>query len=132
MWLQRVELRSPRQTGEALEQSGFASRIGCLGALFVDEKCGLICAETIEPNQQTSGHSLAHVILRLASGYHASGLIMATNDLNNRVARSPNVRELTMKLYHMGNAINVPLLDHVVLTSCGWKSMFTTSEAERF
>lgn len=132
IWLQRVELRSLRQIADVLEPSGFASRLSCLSALFVDEKCGLICAETIDPKRHWDINETTHFILKLASGYHASALILATNDLAGGFASSKIVRDLTLKLYHKGDAINVPLLDHVVLTVAGWQSMFTPHDDQRF
>lgn len=131
IWLQRVELRSPRQIGQMLERSGFASRTGAMSAIFVDEKCGLICAETIDRKTHKNNNHTAHVVLRLASGYHASAVILATNDLSGCLASSKSIRELIIKLYQTGDAINVPLLDYVSLTESGWQSMFTPNDAER-
>ena len=132
IWLERVELRSPRQIGDVLEGSGFASRKGYLSALFVDEKCGLICAETIDPGRRKDICHTAHFILKLGSGYHASALIIASNDLDGTLASSATMRELILKLYHTGDAIDVPLLDHVVLTAAGWTSIFTHKDVDCF
>lgn len=125
IWLQRVELRSPRQIGDLLEQSGFASKDGRMCAIFVDEKCGLIRAEQISPDRNKSTGPTMHRILRLASACQASALILATNDLSGRLASSINIKELVFNLYHTGDAIDVPLLDHISLTPSGWLSRFT-------
>lgn len=130
IWLQRVELRSPRQIGEVLEQSGFAFRKGAMSAIFVDEKCGFICAETIDLKRHRDIACAAHSILRRASNYHANALILATNDLSGRPISSGKFNDLLLKLYHTGDAINVPLLDHVSLTATGWHSRLTPG-AER-
>lgn len=102
-----------------------------MSAIFVDEKCGLICAETIDQKSHKDIYHTAHFILRLASGYHASALILATNNRSGRLDPTKNIRELVIKLYHTGDAINVPLLDYVSLTASGWRSMFTPNDAER-
>lgn len=124
IWLQRVELRSRKQAADTLDGMGFRSRPGCLCALFVDEACGLICAENLELAQPLDHSAMTRRVLRLASGYHAHGVILATNDPTGELQRSKYFNDFTMDLYHKGDAINVPVLDHLVLFAGTWKSMF--------
>ena len=130
IWLQRVELRTPKEAENALKQMGLALRSHSLSVLFVDKRCGLICAETMGLVDRGGGAEIVRRILRLASGHHADGVILATNDPGGRIADSW-YREMIMSLRQKGNAINIPLLDHFVLTGTVWKSMFNPEIAER-
>ena len=130
IWLQRIELRNPKEAEVALKQMGLALRANCLTVLLVDKRCGLICAEIIGLAERGGWAEIVRRVLRLASGHHADGVILATNDPGGRIADSW-YREMIMSLRQKGNAINVPLLDHFVLTRTGWKSMFNPEIAER-
>ena len=130
-WLQRVELRGSRRVIEILETSGFRARIGMMQALFVDDRCGLIASELIGEAARIDANVAVAAILRRASSFHASGIILAMHDPTGAIASAPRCRRLTMELYRKGEAIDLFLLDHFVLTAKGWKRMFTVSEEER-
>jgi len=130
-WLQRVELRGARRVIEVLEESGFCARTGMMQALFVDDRCGLIASELIGEAADIDADRAVADILRLASSCHASGIILATHDLAGIAGRAARFQKMTMALYRKGEAIDVFLLDHFVLTAKGWKRMFSLSERER-
>ena len=127
-WLKRVELRGSARAIEVLETSGFRASTGMIQALFVDHRCGLIASELIGEAAKVDPDRAVANILRLASSCHATGTILATHDPTGRVARTPRCRRLTMDLHRKGEAIDVFLLDHFVLTAEGWKRMFSPTQ----
>lgn len=131
LWLRRTELRSLNDVADYLESSGFNERPGMLNVLFVDCRCGLIRSQTVGKTAYAGSDETVRQILRSASDCHANGIILATHDLGGEIARSPSCRELTMKLYRKGEAIEVFLLNHFVLTADGWKRMFAFRPADR-
>lgn len=130
-WLQRPELRGFDEVVRLLENTGFAEQTGSIRALFVDDRCGFIGSHQISSAAHVDPDRLVAEILRLAANHQASGIVLATNDRHSRRARSSNRQRLTSAIYRKGEAINLFLLDHVVLTSTGWKRMFALREQER-
>lgn len=124
-WLQRVELRGSETIAQALEASGFGQKPGTIQALFVDGRCGMICAEQVGGAGCLHPDRLVTAILRSASRCHASGIILATNDPSGSMTHGRRIQKLTMDLYRKGEAINVYLLDHFVLGAGGWRRMLS-------
>lgn len=122
-WLDRVELRGPDKTRELLETSGFAEQTGMTAALFVDRRCGLIRLERIGAAASLDPQASVALALRLATECDASGIVLATHDLGGRVAGGRRYRRFTRELQSKGEAIDVVLLDHFVLTARGWRQM---------
>jgi DNA repair protein RadC len=130
-WLRREELRGSRAVIELLETTGFADQPQSTQALFVDNRCGLIASELLgDPHELRPDVSVRHVLER-ASTYHASGIILVTRDISGSIADSPSVRQLTMEVYRKGEAIDVFLLDHFVLTPEGWRQMCSLWHCDR-
>ena len=84
----------------------------------------MICAENLESADIDDGEIAVHRVLKLASGYQADGMILATNALGGAIAGREALRDFTMRLHRKGHAIGVPVLDHLVLTRNGWGSLF--------
>lgn len=122
-WLQRVELRGTESIARVLEAAGFAHRPGSIEAMFVDDRCGMICSEQVGAATRVHPDRAVTHILRSASRCQASGIILATHDSSGAIARERRLRKLTMSLYRKGEAINIFLLDHFVLTARGWRRM---------
>lgn len=123
-WLHRIELRSADRVIEFLERTEFPRRHGLLAALFVDRRCGIIATEYVGADPSDSINAVVRKILQLASFHHAHGIILALNDFSDAFHESRMCPELTKTLIRKGEAIDVFLLDHVVRTSGGWKSVF--------
>jgi DNA repair protein RadC len=122
-WLQRPELRGFDEVVRLLESTGFAEQAGSIRALFVDDRCGFIGSHQVSSAAHIDPDRLVAEILRLAANHQASGIVLATNDRARRTARASNRQKLTQDIYRKGEAIDLFLLDHVVLTSAGWKRM---------
>lgn len=131
-WLHRQELRGPSQTIQILENSGFREEIGITRALLVDDRCGLIENHLIGSTWAIDPDEVVARILRLASECHASGILLATHDVSGRNARSAPCQRFTMNLRSKGEAIEIFLLDHFVLTGEGWKRYFAFEAGARF
>jgi DNA repair protein RadC len=130
-WLQRIELRSLADVADHLASTGFCDKAGMLTALFVDNRCGLIQTHPIGKSSDINVHGTVGRILRLASDCHADGMILVTHDLNGRIARSRRCHELTVSLHRKGEAIEIFLLSHLVLTRHGWKQMTVPRDQDR-
>lgn len=123
-WLGRVELRRTDDVIALLESSGFVAERGNLIAAFLDERCGFIESHLIGNAAEIEPDQAVAIILRFASACHASGILLATNDLEGKVAKTVNHRKLSLELRRKGDAVETFLLDHFVLTPGGWKRMF--------
>lgn len=123
LWLARAELRSSSEAADHLERSGFRARTRTVTALFVDSRCGLICSEFIDASVLVSPGEIMRRILGVASRCHAHGIIIATNDPDGEIASSVEWRELTTVLSRKAEATGVSLLNHLVLTTEGWKTI---------
>jgi DNA repair protein RadC len=130
-WLNRIELVGWKHVAQTLEDGGFLDRPGTMSALFVDGRCGLISSLMIGAAADADAEQTTAKILRAASRCHAHGIILATHDLDEKVATAFPCRQLTMNLYRKGEATGVFLLDHFILTAAGWKRMFTFKQRER-
>jgi DNA repair protein RadC len=130
-WLQRIELHRSDRVINFLESSGFREERGQMRALFVDGRCGLIRSFKIRCAPAAHAERVAGKILAQASDCHADGIILATNDLEGNFASAPHWSRLVSDLYHKGEATEVFLLDHFVLTGRGWTRMFTVAPKER-
>lgn len=130
-WLRRSELRSTGAVATMLESIGFAGRRGETEAIFVDARCGLIGSQAIGKLIATDTDAIVSRILRAASGCDARGIILATQCSAARV-RGPYWRQIIRKLRSKGEAIDIVLLDHVVLTASGWNRLFVGAGAWSF
>jgi ABC-type taurine transport system ATPase subunit len=130
-WLHRQELRGPSEAIRMLESGGFRDGPGMTRALLVDDRCGLIREHLIGPTSAIDPQETVARLLRLASECHASGILLATHDLGGANVRSERCRSFTMNLRRKGEAIEIFLLDHVVLMEQGWKRFFAAEEAAR-
>jgi DNA repair protein RadC len=129
LWLQRIELRSLKRVKGYLEHTCFRKRNGTITALFVDRRCGLIAEEIIGSAWSLrQPDAVVRHILRLASRFHAHGLILATNDPQATTARRNRYREMTMQLQRKGEIIDVFLLNHLVLAADQWTSVSANIE----
>jgi DNA repair protein RadC len=130
-WLRRVEIRGSKQVADVLESRGFRERPGMMMGMFVDSRCGLIGTEMIGIPATASPDQMVADILRMASSFHAHGIILATHDPSGALARTWRCRELLTKLHCKGEAIEVFLLDHFVLTGGQWTRMSVFKQPER-
>lgn len=131
-WLRRREVRGADDVIEVLENSSFVDEPGTTQALFLDERCGLLDTYNVGPIRDDNPAATCASILRRASDCHASGIILATNDASGTIARGKSSQKLTMDLYQKGEATDIFLLDHFVLTGRFWKRMFALKQAGRF
>jgi DNA repair protein RadC len=129
-WLQRTELRDFDGVLQLLASNGFAEQTGTMQALFVDDRCGLIGSRRVRIAAGARPDEVVTEVLRVASSYQASGIILATNDLRGEIATAPYCSKLTWDIYRKGEAIAIFLLDHFVLTAVGWRRMFALPAAE--
>ena len=129
-WLSRPEVRGPDEVVRFLDGHRLPEQGHVTIALFVDERCGIIGFQPIE-SQTLSAEAASSFILRLASDYHASAVILATRDPSGWLSRSTEYQHLALELRRKGDAIEVPLLDHFFLTDTGWKRMFSVRSADR-
>jgi DNA repair protein RadC len=123
MWLQRIELRSPRAVADALEAGGFDQAAGLLSAIFVDSRCGLIRWQHFGAAASCDPARTAACILRSATACHAHGIILVINDPTGDLASAPRVRALSRTLQLKGEAIEIFLLDHFVLGANGCRRL---------
>lgn len=130
-WLQRLELRGDERVIRTLDADGFRGRTGTMEALFVDDRCGLIRSQRIGATASIDPDRAVADILRLAANCLASGIVLATNDPSGAIARAPRWRKFTMDLHRKGEAIEVFLLDHFILTAAGWRRMFALNGKKR-
>jgi DNA repair protein RadC len=120
-WLQRTELRTPRDVTNAFVACGFHEAPGTLNAVFVDSRCGFIRAQGFGAASACEPVRTSASILRGATECHAEGIILATNDPQGQFAHGPRLRALSATLKRKGEAIDVFLLDHFLLTGKGWE-----------
>ena len=123
VWLKRVELRGSRAVTELLESIGFRKQRSEVHALFVDGRCGLIRTCDIGNLDQLDCTRAVAEVLAKASNCHADGMILATNDLDERADRTLQWHRLTFDLHRKGEATEIFLLDHFVLKRGGWTRM---------
>ena len=123
MWLQRIELRSPRAVADALEAGGFDQAAGLLSAIFVDSRCGLIRWQHFGAAASCDPARTAACILRSATACHAHGIILVISDPAGDLASAPRVRALSRTLQLKGEAIEIFLLDHFVLGANGCRRL---------
>jgi len=127
VWLARPELRSSSDAARYLERGGFDERTGTLTALFVDNRCGLISSDLIGAAAPLRRRDMVRRILGRASSYHAHGVILATNDPKGEIASTAEWHELTSSLSSKAEATGISLLNHLVLTAEGWKTIYPES-----
>jgi DNA-binding MarR family transcriptional regulator len=120
VWLARAELRSLKQVAEMLQTSRFFDLPGMMVAMFVDRRCGLIRSLQIDPATSSGLNDTVGKILRSASNCHAHGIILATHAPTSEAGYNSRSNQLTEKLSRKGEAIEVFLLDHLLLTPEGW------------
>lgn len=130
-WLQRTELRCSDAVIDMLERSGFREQRGARRALFVDGRCGLIHSYCIATEPEADPEMAVGEILSEASDCHADGIILATNDLQGKAARTAQTGKLACALYRKGEAIEIFLLDHFILTPSGWKRVLSFAATEQ-
>lgn len=130
-WLERVELNSPERVTEILERCGCLRLADNMKIMFVDARCGLIRTELIATPAGVGADEIVSEILRTAARCDARGIILASQPQSGLLARWSRWREIHDKLRRKGEAIEVFLLDHFVLTARGWKRMGTARKAKR-
>lgn len=119
-WLERVELRSIRQIAELLEYSG-APKSRTSVVLFVDRRCGLITGDIIGWDRNLVAGEVVRRIFRAASIHHAQGIFLLTGDKDGLLHRSRTFLDVMRQLHSKGEAIEVFVLDNLILTSDGWR-----------
>jgi DNA repair protein RadC len=129
-WLGRYELRGGAKVVQYLESSEFPAQAHASQTLLLDERCGLI--DTLFLGKSSDAHSPSSItqILRRAAECHAAGMILATNDPDGAITKSPACRAFTLALYNKGTAIGVHLLDHFVRAEGQWKRMMALKSAD--
>lgn len=130
-WLQRTELRCSDSVIDMLERSGFREQRGARRALFVDGRCGLIHSYSVATEPDADPQTAVGEILTEASDCHADGIILATNDLEGKVVRTAQAGKLACALYRKGEAIEIFLLDHFILTPSGWQRVLSFAATEQ-
>jgi DNA repair protein RadC len=130
VWLERVELRGPRRVINFLESQGFPPHSRSISALFVDSRCGLIRSDLLGTSAKFDPNRMVADILRRGSSCHASAIILASHDPVGSLASGARLRRLTIELYRKGEAAEIFLLDHFVLTTNGWKRLFSSRPDE--
>lgn len=130
-WIRRPELRGSKAVIAFLEAEGFRNQVGTTQALFVDDRCGLIGGRKIADAQAMSVTDSVADVLRLACSLHASGVVLATNNLGCVTRHNSALEDLTMEIYRKGEATDVFLLDHFIVTDLGWRRMFAVREQDR-
>lgn len=129
-WLQRVELRSPERVAEILVSSGFLKLSGKMKIMFVDARCGLIRTELVATPPRAEADEIVGRILQAAARCDAHGIILASHAKAGLLVRSSRWREIHDKLHRKGEAIEVFLLDHLILTARGWRRLRTHRRAK--
>lgn len=129
-WLQRVELRSPERVAEILVSSGFLKLSGKIKIMFVDARCGLIRTELVATPPRAEADEIVGRILQAAARCDAHGIILASHAKAGLLVRSSRWREIHDKLHRKGEAIEVFLLDHLILTARGWRRLRTHRRAK--
>ncbi len=122
-WLDRVDLRSLRAVNQYLRSRGFNCKTGILTALFVDNRCGLISAQAMGSASPRNPEAVVRRILLAASAMRAHGILLATHDPHAKYARTQRCRQLTDTLAKKSEAAGIFLLNHLVLTVEGWRSL---------
>lgn len=130
-WLRRIELRGASAVINYLETAAFREAGRSSLALLVDQRCGLICTLPLGENAPARSPACISAILRRAVECQAAGVVLATNDADGTIGRSPEARDLTLTLYRKSHAIGLYLLDHFVLIHGIWKRMMSINPADQ-
>jgi len=128
-WLQRAELCGHDAVVRFLSKNGAPTN--SILVLFLDERCGLIGLHEIDTSGGFDVANAIASILHEASRHHARGLILASHELDRSLTRDARRQKLTLDLYRKCEAMDLILLDHLVLTDGVWKSMFVVREGRR-
>ena len=129
-WLRRAELCGHDAVVRFLSENN-AQQPNSILALLVDERCGLIASHQISTAPHFEVAKAVANILEAASRHHARGIILATHELDPKLASYADRERLTIDLYRKGEVMDVCLLDHFVLTDGVWKRMFVIRSARQ-
>lgn len=130
-WLERMELRSPERIAELIRTTGFLKHGDAMKVMLVDARCGLIRTELIATPLRADPDDVVGQILRMAASCDAHGIILATHDPATAFARAWRWSEIHNKLHRKGEAIEVFLLDHFIVTTRGLRRLRTARWAKR-
>jgi len=92
-------------------------------AFYLDTQNNLIERQTISIG--TLNSSLVHPreVFEPALSFHAASIIIAHNHPSGELETSAEDREVTKRLKEAGNLIGIEVLDHIILTKSGYKSI---------
>ena len=125
IWLTQPVLNSPRLITEYLGLAMAQDQVETLRALFVDQKCRLICSEVIHKGTRSRVDLDARTILHLALDYGADGIILAHNHPSGDPTPTAVDRRSTDELKSKCSLLGIELLDHIVIAAGGATSMYT-------
>lgn len=94
-----------------------------LVALLLDTKNGVLASPTITMGTVDTSLIHAREIFRPAIKAAATNVILAHNHPSGDTKPSPNDVCMTRKIVEAGKAIDIPLLDHVIVSKDGFSSM---------
>ena len=91
-------------------------------ALFLDNQHRLICAEEISRGTLTQTSIYPREVVKAGLARHAAAIILAHNHPSGNLQPSEADIQLTRKLREAGLMLDLPVLDHLIISSEGYYS----------
>jgi DNA repair protein RadC len=112
---QHGQLQDPDHIAALMRDRALAEEVECFYALTLDAKLRLIAIEEVARGTLISVAATPREVLRLAVVLGACGVVVAHNHPSGDPLPSPQDYEITRRLVVSGEALGIPLLDHVII-----------------
>ena len=91
--------------------------------VMLNTKNGIIGTETVYVGNVSAALVRVAEVFRGAIRLNAAGIIVAHNHPSGALDPSPDDLHLTAEIIAAGRLLDIPLLDHVIVTDDGWVSL---------
>ncbi len=94
-----------------------------LVAVFVNAQCEITGINIVAVGSLDHAHTTAREVFKGAIVANAHGVILGHNHPSGSLEPSPTDIRMTRKLVFLGRMLSIPVLDHVVVSQRGFRSM---------
>lgn len=94
-----------------------------LVAVFLDAECRIVGAQVVAVGSLDHAHTTAREVFKAAILANSHGLILGHNHPSGSLDPSASDIRSTKKLIYLGNMLGIRVLDHVIVSRNGFRSM---------
>jgi DNA repair protein RadC len=94
-----------------------------LVALFLNAGCEIVGANVVAIGSLDHAHTTAREVFKGAIAANAHALVLGHNHPSGSLEPSPSDIRMTRKLVFLGRMLSIPVLDHVLVSLKGFRSM---------